>query len=80
FRLYDMYEAECRRLAEAGLVHPAHDYLLKCSHTFNLLDARGAVGVTERANYIARVRTLARAVAGARLKKEKGRLAGNDDE
>ncbi len=79
FRLYDMYEAECRRLAEAGLVYPAHDYLLKCSHTFNLLDARGAVGVTERANYIARVRNLARAVARARLEKEKERLAGNDD-
>lgn len=80
FRLYDMCEAECRRVAEAGLVYPAHDYLLKCSHTFNLLDARGAVGVTERANYIARVRTLARAVAGAWLEKEKERLAGNDDE
>lgn len=72
FRLYEMYEAECRRLAEKGLVYPAHDYLLKCSHAFNLLDARGAIGVTERANYIARTRNLARAVAGAWLAKEEG--------
>jgi glycyl-tRNA synthetase alpha chain len=79
FRLYDMYEGECRRLAGAGLPYPAHDYLLKCSHTFNLLDARGAVGVTERANFIARVRGLARAVAGAWLEKEAERLGGNDD-
>jgi glycyl-tRNA synthetase alpha chain len=79
FRLYEMYEAECRRLAEAGLVYPAHDYLLKCSHTFNLLDARGAVGVTERANYIARVRNLARAVAGAWLEKDEKPSLKNDD-
>jgi glycyl-tRNA synthetase alpha chain len=78
FRLYDMYEGECRRLAEAGLPYPAHDYLLKCSHAFNLLDARGAVGVTERANFIARVRGLARAVAGAWLEKEQGHPGGND--
>ena len=45
------------------LVHPAYDYVLKCSHTFNLLDARGAVSVTERAGYIARIRNLARVVA-----------------
>jgi glycyl-tRNA synthetase alpha chain len=69
FRLYEIYEAECRRLAEKGLVYPAHDYLLKSSHTFNLLDARGALGVTERANYIGRIRASARAVAGAWLKK-----------
>ena len=48
---------------EEGLVHPAYDYVLKCSHTFNLLDARGAVSVTERAGYIARIRNLARVVA-----------------
>jgi glycyl-tRNA synthetase alpha chain len=78
FRLYDLYEAECRRLAEAGLPYPAHDYLLKCSHTFNLLDARGAVGVTERANFIARVRGLARAVAGAWLEKEQENPSVND--
>jgi glycyl-tRNA synthetase alpha chain len=77
FRLYDMCEAECGRLAEAGLVYPAHDYLLKCSHAFNLLDARGAVGVTERANYIARVRNLARAVAGAWLENQNAKT-GSD--
>ncbi len=48
---------------EEGLVHPAFDYVLKCSHTFNLLDARGSVSVTERAGYIARIRNLARVVA-----------------
>lgn len=49
---------------ELGLVHPAYDYVLKCSHTFNLLDARGVVSVTERAGYIARIRNLARVAAG----------------
>ncbi len=57
------YEAECRRLIEAGLVLPAYDYVLKCSHAFNLLDARGAISVAERTGYIGRVRALARAVA-----------------
>jgi glycyl-tRNA synthetase alpha chain len=57
------HEAECRLLLELGLVLPAYDQVLKCSHTFNLLDARGAVSVTERAAYIARVRNLARDVA-----------------
>ena len=69
FKLYEMYEAECRRLAARGLYYPAHDYLLKSSHAFNLLDARGLIGVTERANYIGRVRALARAVAEAWLKR-----------
>ena len=54
---------EAGRALELGLVHPAYDYVLKCSHTFNLLDARGAVSVTERAGYIARIRNLARVVA-----------------
>jgi glycyl-tRNA synthetase len=44
---------------------PAHDYVLKCSHTFNLLDSRGAIGVTERANYFRRMRDLSRSVATA---------------
>ncbi len=64
FALFDMYEAECKRLIETDLVRPAHDYLLKCSHAFNLLDSRGLVGVTERAAYIGRVRALSRGVAG----------------
>jgi glycyl-tRNA synthetase alpha chain len=63
FQLFDMYEKECRRLLEADLVLPAYDYVLKCSHTFNVLDARGAIGVTQRTAYIARVRGLARKCA-----------------
>ena len=57
--LYDIYEREARRCIEAGLVAPAHDYNLKCSHTFNVLDTRGAVGVTERARYFRRMRDVA---------------------
>ena len=68
FRLFDMYEAECRRIVERKLVLPAYDYCLKCSHSFNLLDARGAISVTARAGYIARVRNLARACAEAYCK------------
>ena len=62
-RRFDEHEAEARDLVERGLPLPAYDQVLKCSHVFNLLDARGAVSVTERARYIARVRDLARAVA-----------------
>jgi glycyl-tRNA synthetase alpha chain len=58
-----MYEAESEKLAEAGLVLPSYDYCLKCSHTFNLLDARGAISVAERTRFIGRVRKLARNVA-----------------
>ncbi|MDI6761202.1 MAG: glycine--tRNA ligase subunit alpha [Candidatus Brocadiaceae bacterium] len=67
-RLFDMYEAECKRLLEKELVLPAYDYVLKCSHTFNVLDARKAIGVTQRVRYIERVRNLARAVAEGYLK------------
>ncbi len=52
-----------------GLVYPAYDYCLKCSHIFNLLDARGAISVTERANYIARVRNLAKLCAELYVRK-----------
>ncbi|HBV86108.1 MAG TPA: glycine--tRNA ligase subunit alpha [Desulfosporosinus sp.] len=62
---FDMYEREAKRVVEKGLVLPAYDYVLKCSHTFNLLDARGAISVTERTSYIARVRGLARLCAQA---------------
>ena len=62
-RLFDDYETECRKLLARDLVLPAYDYVLKCSHTFNVLDARGAIGVAQRASYIARVRNLARATA-----------------
>jgi glycyl-tRNA synthetase alpha chain len=65
FELFDKYEAECRRLLEADLVLPAYDFALKCSHTFNILDARGAIGVTERQRFIGRVRNLARGCAEA---------------
>ncbi|MGG1658731.1 glycine--tRNA ligase subunit alpha [Brevibacillus sp. NRS-1366] len=63
FTLYNTYEAEAKRLMKERLVYPAYDYVLKCSHTFNLLDARGAISVTERTGYIARVRNLSREVA-----------------
>ncbi len=62
---FEMYEKEAIRIVEKGLVLPAYDYVLKCSHTFNLLDARGAISVTERTGYIARVRNLARLCAQA---------------
>ncbi len=60
--MYDEFEAEANACIDAGLVFPAHDYILKCSHTFNLLDGRGAVGVTERAALFGRMRELARRV------------------
>jgi glycyl-tRNA synthetase alpha chain len=63
FKLFDMYEQECIRLTERRLVFPAYDFVLKCSHAFNLLDARGAISVTERAHYIGKVRNLARLCA-----------------
>jgi glycyl-tRNA synthetase alpha chain len=67
FNLFNMYEGESRAAIKAGLVLPAYDYCLKCSHTFNLLDARGAISVTERAAYIARVRAMAKACAAGYL-------------
>ena len=67
-QMYDLYEAEAKNALAHGLIIPAHDYVLRCSHTFNILDARGAIGVTERARYFARMRELARAVAEAYLK------------
>ena len=65
FDLFKNFESEAQRLVAAQCVLPAYEMVLKCSHTFNLLDARGAISVTERAAYIARVRALARAVAQA---------------
>jgi glycyl-tRNA synthetase alpha chain len=59
FDLFSKYEEEAQRCLEAGLVFPAYDYVLKCSHTFNLLDARNAISVTERTGYISRVRNIA---------------------
>lgn len=63
FQLFDTFEKECQRLLKENLVLPAYDYVLKCSHAFNLLDARGAIGVTQRTGYIGRVRNLARRCA-----------------
>jgi glycyl-tRNA synthetase alpha chain len=69
--LFDMYEGECQRVIAASLVLPAYEYCLKCSHTFNLLDARGAISVTERTGYIGRVRNLARACGEAYLEQRR---------
>ena len=65
--LFDKYEAEALRTIQKTLVLPAYEYCLKCSHTFNLLDARGAISVTERTGFIARIRNIARACAEAYL-------------
>lgn len=62
---YDVYEKENKRALEAGLIMPAYDYVLKCSHLFNVLDARGAIGVTERAHYFRRMRDMTRRIAKA---------------
>ena len=62
-QMYDLFEAEAKSCLAHRLVIPAHDYVLRCSHTFNLLDARGAIGVTERAHFFARMRDLARQVS-----------------
>lgn len=59
------YEVEAQRLLEVGLVHPAYDYILKCSHSFNLLDARGLVSASDRPAYLGRIRNMARGVAKA---------------
>jgi glycyl-tRNA synthetase alpha chain len=67
FRHFGEFESESRRLIAGQCVLPAYEMMLKSSHTFNLLDARGAISVTERAAYIGRVRALARAVAQAYL-------------
>lgn len=60
---FDTYESEAHKLVEKGLILPAYDYCLKCSHTFNLLDARKAISVAERTRYIGRIRNIARQVA-----------------
>ncbi len=86
--LYDLYEAEARHLLDQGLTLPAYDYILKTSHTFNLLDARGAIGVTERAAFFNRMRNLSRLAAqswvesrekrGFPLSKGEGRRTKNE--
>ncbi len=66
-QMYELFEAEANTCLNQGLVLPAHDYILKCSHTFNVLDTRGAVGVTERQALFGRMRDLSRRVAEAYL-------------
>ncbi len=63
FSLFESFEKECVRLLKIGLVFPAYDCCLKCSHTFNMLDARGALSVAERSTYIARIRSLTKQCA-----------------
>ena len=63
FDLFTKYEQEAKTTMEKGLVFPAYDYVLKCSHTFNLLDAKGVISVTERTGYISRIRNLARSIS-----------------
>jgi len=70
-QLYDLYKAEAEACLAHGLVVPAHDYVLKCSHTFNVLDTRGAIGVTERQAFYGQVRDLARRVAETWLEQRK---------
>ena len=65
FDMFEKFEKEAERIVETGNIRPAYDYVLKCSHTFNLLDSRGAISVSERAAYIGRVRRLARLCAKA---------------
>src|SRR6056297_674708 len=70
FQWFEQYEQEAFRIVEASLVLPAYEYCLKCSHTFNLLDARGAISVTERTHYIDRIRRMAR-LAGRNYVKQR---------
>lgn len=73
FSLFGMYEKECLSLIEKDLILPAYDYCLKCSHTFNLLEARGALSVTERTGFIGRVRNVARLCAEGYLR-QRGKM------
>ena len=66
--MFDMFRSECAQLITKNLPIPAYDYCLKCSHTFNLLDARGVIGVSERETYIAKVRALAKMCAESYLR------------
>lgn len=70
--VYDIYEAEHKRALGAGVIIPAYDYILKCSHLFNVLDTRGAIGVTERATYFRRMRDMTRNIAKAYVAQREG--------
>jgi len=71
FQMFERFQSESGRLLEKGLILPAYDYVLKCSHIFNVLDARGAISVSERTSYIARIRNLARRVAESFVEQRK---------
>ncbi len=79
FNLFKQYENEAKRLIDKGLCRPAYECVLKCSHIFNTLDAKGAVSVIQRSNYIAKIRTLAKEVAGLYLS-QKGEDKGDRNE
>ena len=64
-QLFEIYQDEAKSLIQKKLTYPALDFVLKCSHTFNLLDARGVISVTDRAQYIEKIRKLAREVASS---------------
>ena len=64
-KLFEIYQAEANNLIQKKLTYPALDFVLKCSHTFNLLDARGVISVTDRAQYIEKIRKIAREVASS---------------
>jgi glycyl-tRNA synthetase len=70
-QMYDLYKAEAEACIAAGLVFPAHDYVLKCSHTFNALDCRGAIGVTERQVFYGQMREMSRRVAERYMEQRK---------
>ena len=67
-KLFEIYQEEAKTLVNKNLTYPALDFVLKCSHTFNLLDARGVISVTDRAQYIEKIRKLAREVASSWIK------------
>lgn len=71
FRHFDEFEGEAKRLLELGLILPGYDHIMKCAHAFNVLDARGAISVTERQKFILRVRTLARVAARSYVEKRR---------
>ncbi len=77
--LFNKYEAEAARIIKESLAIPAYEYCLKCSHTFNILDARGAISVTERTGYIARIRKIARACAKVYLGRKEARRKDQDE-
>ena len=70
--MFDKFESESHRLVDLKLTRPAYEYMLKCSHAFNTLDAKGAISVTQRANYIARIRGMAKNCAKLYLEKTYG--------